>query len=321
MKISDHLISVIVPAYNIKNYISDCLNSILAQDFLGYEIVIVNDGSTDDTPKICSKYAEKYNKIKVIHQKNAGLSAARNTGIKNAKGKYLAFIDGDDIIDKNFLSRLYQAIETTGSDIAICNFIEFSETVPTSAKASSEIKVVNRDEAVTALLIKQENRDVIACNKLYKKELFKNIKFPVGEIHEDNLTTYKLLAAASKVANIEDGLYFYRRHSGSITDTHELVLGLKMKERAAREAIEYFKSNQKLERAAEIALLLSEFAYLDNIASGKIHDQELWRETIKKINSSHKSYKTNPYLTKKLKLYLALLRFPSLYKLFRKIIH
>lgn len=316
------LITLIITVYNIEEYLPACLDSALMQTYSNFEIILVDDGSSDGSAKICDEYAEKFEQVSVIHQKNMGLSGARNTGIKNAKGEYLALIDGDDLIASIFLSRLYQAVETTGSDVAICNFIEFSETVPVATKAS-EIKAVSRNKAVTTLLVGQENRDVIVCNKLYKKTLFKNIEFPIGEIHEDNLTTYKLLAAASKVANIEDGLYFYRRHSGSITDTHELLLGLKMKERAAKEAIEYFKNDPELKQAAEISLLLARFGYLDNIASGKVYDKELWQKTIKEIDAKREAYKSNPYLTKKLKLYLRLMKTPggSTYKLFRRIKH
>ncbi len=313
-------ISVIVPAYNIENYLSNCLDSILAQDFSDYEIIVVDDGSSDGTSKICDEYAKKYDKISTIHQKNAGLSAARNTGIKNAKGEYLAFIDGDDLIAKSFLSRLYKAAASTSSDISICNIYEFSKT-PISSIKSSEIKVVDGNDATKRLLIGQENRDIIVCNKLFKKEIFESIKFPVGQLHEDTLTTYKLLSIASKVADVDDVLYFYRKRPGSIMAEQDLLERLKIKERAAKEATEYFKNNLELKQAAEIALLLSKFAYLDNIASGKIHDQKLWQETIKEINSSRKSYKNNPYLTKKLKLYLTLLKTPVTYKTFRKVIH
>ncbi|MBR3177415.1 glycosyltransferase [Candidatus Saccharibacteria bacterium] len=314
------LVSIIIPAYNIDEYLSACLDSALSQDFSNYEIVVIDDGSTDNTPKISDEYAKKYENVITIHQKNSGLSSARNTGIKRAKGEYVALIDGDDIIAPNFLARLYQAVTKTNSDIAICNFQEFSDTIP-AVSAPSKISVESRNEAVKKLLIQQENRDIIACNKLYKKEIFKNIEFPVGQLHEDTLTTYKLLAAANRVANIDDALYFYRKREGSIMAEQDLKKRLEIKERAANEAIAYFENNPELKLAAEVALLLSKFAYLDNIASGKIHDQKLWQGTIKEINSSRKNYKTNPYLTKKLKLYLVLLKMPLVYKTFRKIIH
>lgn len=313
-------ISVIIPAYNIEEYLSACLDSVLSQKFKDFEIIIVDDGSTDNTPKICDEYQKKFSQISVLHQKNTGLSAARNAGIKKAKGEYLALIDGDDLIAKDFLSHLYQtAIETT-SDIVICDFLEFSKTPPHTA-GSHLPTTTDGQAAAIRLLVGQENRDVIACNKLYKRALFKDIKYPVGALHEDNLTTYKLLAKAHRVAIAPEALYFYRRREGSITAEQDIRSSLEAKERAAREAIQYFKNSKELHSAAEIALLLSYFAYLDNIAAGRIKDQTLWQETIKKIKASKKSYLNNPYLTKKLKLYLALIKIPFIYKLFRKIIH
>ena len=312
------LISVIVPAYEVEKYLSECISSLLSQVFQDFEIIIIDDGSTDGTSQLCDKY--KSPKIKVIHQKNAGLSAARNIGIKQSKGEYLAFIDGDDIVAPNFLSRLLEAAEGASAEIAICDFLEFTDKIPQTASNGRQ-KIYSSEEVVKELLISQENYYIIACNKLYKKELFKGIEFPVGKLHEDNLTTYKLLARASKITTLSDKLYFYRRREGSIMAEQDLLARLKVKECAAKEAIKYFDENPDLKQAAEVALLLSKFAYLDNIASGKIHNQELWQKTIKEIKASKKAYQKNPYLTKKLKLYLKLLNAPASYKTFRKIIH
>lgn len=312
--------SVIVPAYNIENYLPACLDSILAQDFQDFEIIIVDDGSTDNTPKICDEYQKKSMNINVIHQKNAGLSAARNTGIKQSKGEYLAFIDGDDIIAPDFLSRLLYAAERTSAEVAICGFLEFTDKIPQTTPSDRQ-EIYTSKEAVKKLLISQENYYIIVCNKLYKRELFKNTKFPIGELHEDNLTTYKLLAEATRVVTVSDKLYFYRKREGSIMAEQDLLARLKIKERAAKEAIEYFDNTPDLKQAARVALLLSKFAYLDNVASGKIHDQNLWQKTVKEIKNSKKAYLKNPYLTKKLKLYLNLLNTPAFYKIFRKIIH
>lgn len=314
-------ISLIVPAYNIKDYLSACLDSCLAQDFKeNYEIIIVDDGSTDGTAEICDTYAKKSEKITVVHQKNSGLSAARNIGIKKAKGNYVALIDGDDCIAKTFLSHLYQAIKDTDSEIAICDFTEFENTLPSTPKAKNPA-VTSGQSATIRLLTGQENRDIIACNKLYQKSLFKNIQYPIGKLHEDNLTTYKLFAAAVKVASINESLYFYRQRSGSITAEQDLLSRLQTKEHAAKEAIAYFKHDQNLKNAADIALLLSKFAYLDNLAAGRLHNPSLWTKTVQEIKAKQKSYRQNPYLTKKLRLYLWLLNLPGAYKIFRRLIH
>lgn len=316
----DLAVSLIVPAYNIETYLPACLDSCLAQDFQDYEIILVDDGSTDQTPRICDDYAQKSDRITVIHQKNAGLSAARNTGIARAKGKYLAFVDGDDLVSPDFLSKLFEVANSTRAEIVICDFLDFSNRLPSLEQEELSLpKTASGTAATIRLLVGQENYDVVTWNKLYARELFETIKFPVGELHEDNLVTYKLLASAKKVAYLDSKLYYYRRREGSIMSEQDLFSRLKQKERAAKEAVVYFKNSPDLKQAAEISLLLSKFAYLDNLAAGRLNDKALWQKTVKEIKSHR--YKANPYLTKKLKLYLRLLRLPGLYKLFRKIVH
>ena len=315
------LISVIIPAYNIDSYVKDCVNSVLSQEYQNYEIILVNDGSTDNTPKICDQLEKAHpNIIKVLHHKNAGLSAARNNGIKRARGEYLAFIDGDDLVAKRFLSTLYEALEKTNSDIAVCGFHEFDkDNLPKTTKTATKMVTYDRVTATSKLLVGQENIDIIACNKLYKKAVFKNITFPVGELHEDNLTTYKLYAAAKQIVVVDVSLYYYRQRSSSITAKQDVLARLKQKERAAKESIAYFKDDIALKQAAEVSYLLSLFGYLDNIAAGRIENKGLWKETVLRIQKLSKTYRHNPFLTRKLKLYLKLVKVPSLYRIFRKI--
>lgn len=314
------LISVIVPAYNIETFLPACVESIESQSYKNFEVILVDDGSTDHTPEICDKYKGQFKNISIVHQKNAGLSSARNTGINKAKGEYLAFVDGDDLVAPEFLTQLYKVANLSCADISECGYVEFDKAAAPTSR-DHNLKIYTTSEAVTNLLIGQENKDVVTWNKLYKKELFRDIKFPVGELHEDNLTTYKLLGKSPNVAVFDDELYCYRQRSGSIMAEQDLLARLNQKERSAREAIEYFDKNSDLKQSAKVALLLSKFAYLDNIASGRIHDKNLWQKTVKEIKQSKKEYQKNPHLTKKLKLYLALLKAPFLYRLFRKIIH
>lgn len=313
-------ISVIIPAYNIEKYISECIESVLNQNFSDdYEVIIVDDGSTDNTVEEINKYNQK--NVKTIHQKNAGLSAARNTGIDKAAGEYIAFIDGDDIISEDFLSVLYDSLIDNSSDIAICGIKEFCDKTPQVKTQNNDAETVNGEDATIRLLIGQENQDIIVCNKLYKKELFKNIRFPEGKLHEDNLTTYKLFGKTKNVSTVQEDLYFYRKRKGSIMAEQDIRDRLEIKEQAAKEAIEYFEGNQTLKDAAEVSFLLSQFAFLDNVASGKIKNQELWRNKLSNIKNNRKKFSNNPLITKKLKIYLTLIKIPVLYKIFRKIRH
>ena len=115
-------ISVIVPVYNVEQYVGECIESILNQSFYDIELILINDGSKDNSGFICDEYAKKDNRIKVIHKKNEGVSIARNIGIKNASGKYIAFVDSDDLVDKEIYTTMLQAIEESGSDLVMCRY-------------------------------------------------------------------------------------------------------------------------------------------------------------------------------------------------------
>ncbi|MBP5511906.1 glycosyltransferase [Candidatus Saccharibacteria bacterium] len=254
-------ISVIVPVYNIEEEIAKCLLSILLQRFVDFEIIVVDDGSTDQSPKILDEFAEKYSQIKVFHTKNHGLSAARNYGLKKAHGKYIAFIDGDDYVDPNFLSKLYQSIIDNSSDMSVCGYTEFSDRKIKDYCPRPE--VLSGFDVTKRLLTHQENLDIVSWNKLYKKSLFKTVQFPVGLNHEDNYTTYKLLYQCERVSFINLPLYNYVRRKKSITKKEPTISRLNAKLKATKEAKRYFKDNLELLPAAEFAEVLSFYQFID----------------------------------------------------------
>lgn len=313
-----NLVSVIVPAYNIEKYITKCIDSITSQTYRNLEIIIVNDGSNDKTGNIIKEKAEEDKRIKYIVQKNTGLSASRNKGIKDAKGDYIVFIDGDDAIEKTFIEKLVLIIEKEKSDIAVCSFNTISSEEKTTERSYD--KTTSGEEAVIQLLTKQDNIDIVAWNKLYKKELFlKNkIFYPEGEIHEDTLTTYKLYSKAKKVTYIKEPLYNYFKRFGSITSSVKLETSLNYKLRASKDAQEYFKSNNKLKDAAEIAELLSHYSFIDAMLTKKIPYD---KEHIEWIRNNKGHLFKNQFLTKKLRLYIQMtsLNNAFLYRIYRKI--
>lgn len=254
-------ISVIVPVYNVEEEIPKCLLSILLQKFTDFEIIAIDDGSTDGSADILNEFAKKYQQMKVFHTKNKGLSAARNLGLSKASGKYIAFIDGDDYIDPEFLSKLYQSLVDSDADIAVCGFTEFHDE---KAKDYCPKREVLQGKVATIRLLKeQENLDIITWNKLYKKSLFRIIKFPVGKNHEDNFTTYKLFNKAKNVSFIDLPLYNYVRREKSITKKEKTIARLNAKLEAAREAKKYFKNNAELFPAAEFSEILAFFQMID----------------------------------------------------------
>ena len=316
-------ISVIVPVYNIEGYIERCLESIQKQTYPRFEVIIIDDGSTDNSLLLCQKFAKKYRNFRVISQKNQGLSAARNTGIKQATGDFLAFVDGDDEILPNFLADLMTAAETTGAEIAICGFFEVypKNTRIVNTKSRQSMTVKTGGEAVKDLLIFQKNIEIVAWNKLYKKELFHKVRFPVGKICEDNLTTYKLLARAKKVVYLDLALYRYFRRNNSITKQTNQLVFCERREEAAEAAVRFFQNSDEAEaEAAKYSLLLAYFKYIDFALSGRI-EKKYFKIYRQKILERRAEFLRLKCLDGKRKLYLNLVG--SLYGLpyiwFRKI--
>lgn len=210
----NNLISIVVPIYNVEKYIPECVDSIIAQTYENIEIILVNDGSTDNSGSVCEEYAKKDARIKVIHKKNGGLSDARNAGIKIAKGEYIGFVDSDDWIETDMYEKLIKACLENNADISICGL--FRDYVDKSIKCPSpNNKVYSSENALKALIEGEELHDH-AWSKLYKRSFFDDVEYPKGKLYEDVRTTYKLFLKSDVVVSIEDCLYHYRQRSGSI---------------------------------------------------------------------------------------------------------
>lgn len=317
------LISIIVPAYNVEKYIKACLDSIIIQTYSNFEVIVINDGSTDQTKKMLNEY-ESNPKIRIFSQENGGLSAARNHGLKLANGELVCFIDSDDSVKSDYLEKLVAPfIEDVDVDITVCGYQEKFENSVINHVLKSQ-KITGR-KATEDLLIKQQDFNVLAWNKLYRKSLFSDykIEYPVRQIHEDNLTTYKLFFHAQKIVYISDELYVYQRTHSEITKNRyseeKTLKRLQVKEQMAIEAGQYLQDS-KLKLAADVALLLSYFAFLDHAISRQIN-KSYYDAYLMKTRKLTSSQFKNPFLTKKLRLYLKLIHSPRsiLYQIFRKI--
>lgn len=207
-------ISVIVPIYNVEKYIKECIESILNQTFKDFELLLVNDGSTDDSPTICKYYEKLDSRVKVINKQNGGLSDARNTGIDVAKGKYLTFIDGDDFIAEDTLETMYNAINKTDIKIAVCNMVRYYEDGETEDfyRPSEEKVFLKGDDRFKTLA------QPSVCNKMFKAELFEKIRFPYRKYYEDTFVYHELLMQTNVVVLIGKDSYYYRCRRGSILD-------------------------------------------------------------------------------------------------------
>ena len=213
-------VSVIVPVYQVEQYLRQCLDSILKQTFLDMEIILVDDGSKDNSGKICDEYALKDNRVRVIHQVNKGLSDARNTGMNQMSGKYFMFVDSDDYISELMVEKLYEKAEETGADIVCCNFEYFwknNEKASYSTKQRSE--VLNSSEIFNHR--KNEKNYgfwTVAWNKLHKSSSMNSFRFRSGKIHEDEFWANDIYQKDLKVVTIEDSLYYYRQRHNSIVN-------------------------------------------------------------------------------------------------------
>ncbi len=206
------LISVIVPVYKVEKYLPDCIKHLLIQTYKNLEIILVDDGSPDNCPSICDEYAEKDSRIKVIHQKNAGLSAARNAGLKIAAGDYIGFVDSDDYPQENMFEELYRSIRISDSDLAVCGVKKFGNE--TKSEFYGE-KCIGKSDFLK-LLLSEEIKSYV-WNKLYKKELFSNLCFPEGELFEDMRIMHLIAEKAESLSLTDKTYYNYRIRDNSIT--------------------------------------------------------------------------------------------------------
>lgn len=213
--------SIIVPAYNVAQYIEECIESILNQDYDNYEIIVVDDGATDETPKILDEIASKSEKVRVIHQKNGGLSAARNSGIEAASGDYILFLDGDDFwSEKSFLTEVNKKINEKNVDVVIYSY---SYYYPDKIiKKSLNLKdITGETEKNYINLVKNELITAPAWNKCVKRNLFADglLNFQVGVLSEDCLWCANLLKSIATYSVLDNSQYMYRQNrEGSITN-------------------------------------------------------------------------------------------------------
>lgn len=231
-----HKISVIVSIYNIQDYIARAVESICSQTYKNLEIILVDDGSTDSSGKICDEYAAKDDRIKVLHKENGGLSSARNEGIKLTTGEYIAFVDGDDWIDKSMYEDMLLTMQKHNADLAICNYKAVGKdgTIDTS---TDNIAVFEGRETLKVFIEEDERYQIqnAAWNKLYKRSLMGDLRFPEGKLFEDIAYTTKLLAGSKKCVYLDKAYYNY------IFDRSDSIMNSKKVERLITDQIPAYK--------------------------------------------------------------------------------
>lgn len=318
------IISIIVPVYNVEKYLKRCIDSILNQTFKEFELILVNDGSTDNCGKICDMYKGKDKRVKVIHKKNAGLSSARNVGLDLAKGKYIAFVDSDDYINKNMYEILYSNLIKTDADISICNFQDVNDNSIININQSIdnyEYLIFNNIQALNKLYLGNNVNIVVAWNKLYKKDLFEDLRYDEGRIHEDEFIIHKLLYKSKKILYTNAELYYYLKRQGSITQCDFNLKKLDVVY-AFKERVEFFMEKKLIELQFKAQKVYID-SFFGNYYKAKIKLDNCNKELIKLKNDYNRNLifvLRNPYFVWQEKfLFILFFINPKFYEIHHKI--
>jgi glycosyltransferase involved in cell wall biosynthesis len=208
-------ISIIVPVYNVESFIHECIKSILEQTFIDFELILVDDGSSDNSGSICDEYSKIDKRIKVIHKENGGQSSARNRGIDAANGEFIGFVDSDDWVHHDMYRTLYSLGMETNAEIIACNLLKFDKNSTGHLYTNNTTdQLFDRNSAMHELYL-NERLTFSPCNKLYKKELFQGIRFKEGYILEDMDFAYRIIHQANRIYYTGQALYNYRYNETS----------------------------------------------------------------------------------------------------------
>ena len=213
----NELISIIVPVYKVEKYLNRCIDSILNQTYTNFECILVDDGSPDNCPTICDEYAKIDSRIKVIHKSNGGLSSARNAGLDICQGEYICFIDSDDWVSPLYLEKLYINLKKSHAQIAICETLSIDSDGKIIDKTYLNDVILSLNQIFLELVNSNAFVYNIVCNKLFKKDIFKKIRFTTGKLYEDFIIIHSIYACCSSIVTIHQGLYFYVHRYDSIT--------------------------------------------------------------------------------------------------------
>ncbi len=236
------LVSVIIPVYNVRSYLEEALDSVIHQTYQEIEMIIIDDGSTDGSGEICDAYAAKDPRITVIHQVNQGLSAARNTGLDHAGGEVISFLDPDDAFHPQMIETMLQVMNTYEAGIVCCKAATFHTKgkMPAGELKGCQPVVYDRAGALRAII--ENEISMHAWNKIYKRECFETIRYPIGHVYEDIDTAYQLFDRSDRIVSIDEQLVMHRKRMGSISYDNSLS-GEKDRYRAYTHLLQFVENN------------------------------------------------------------------------------
>lgn len=308
-------ISIIVPVYNVEKYLNKCVDSILNQTFKDFELILVDDGSPDNSGVICDQYAKEDTRVRVIHKENGGLSSARNAGIEVAQGKFLGFVDSDDYIAEDMYELLYNNIINEDVDLSICGIYDVykgktPKTLPDFRKVCTKVETMK-------LILDANIISVHAVNKLYKRALFNSIKYPLGTITEDAAVILNIVDQCEKIVVDSTQKYFYYHRENSISSKEFSLKNL--------QTIEVWSENERwiltnipsLYTEVHTRVCWANFIVLDKIIENNAERRvPETKEIISYLRSNYRFIMKNSIFTKNRKIAMILLMISlKLYKI------
>ena len=299
------LISIVVPIYNVEKYLQSCIDSLCAQTHKNLEIILVDDGSSDESGRICDAAAEKDSRIRVIHKSNSGVAEARNVGLNQIHGEYVSFSDSDDVYAPYFVDCLLDACLQSGAEISVGKYENFYDEISFDRKSEYAYGVITGKEAVEKLIGREHIRYTIVNNKLYEAQLVQDIRFLAGKIHEDEDFMYRMLYKAKKVCTVDAMIYGYRIRPNSITTAYFRENRMDVLEIAKKRA-EFFLSREEQHLYINFQwtyamLLLQHYPR----ARKELKDPVLAGNLIKEYRKIAPELISSPHLSKKRKLMTA----------------
>jgi len=295
------LISIIIPVYNVEKYINRCIDSILKQTYKNIEVILVDDGSTDNSGKICDEYSEKDKRIKVIHKQNGGQSEARNYALDIFEGEYVTFLDSDDYVSEDYIEYMYNLLINTKTEMSICAVQIVNDDKKMYNIEQTKIEIYNKKEAFENLLY-SEGVEVAVYAKLYPRKYFDEIRFPVGEKYEDIAIIAELMNKAEKISYGDKKCYFYYTRPGSTSKS-----GFNKNEldyiKNVKRMLDFIKSNLTgVEEAILRYRIYSKFRILRIMLFSENKDKKLQAEIIKEIKCDYNKILKDPRAPKRDKI-------------------
>lgn len=308
-------ISVIVPVYNVEQYLERCVDSIINQTYTNLEIILVNDGSTDNSGKLCDELAKKDERIRVIHKENGGLSDARNRGIDESESDLVGFIDSDDYIDSDMYEVLLKNLNDTDADLSMCALYDVYNNTPEAQVTNKETWELSSEQAIK-MVMEAKILSVTAVNKLYRKSLFSDLKFEVGKIAEDAFIMIKLLDKCEKIVATNEKKYYYVHRENSITTQKFSTKFLNVIEAYEQNSNIILEKYPKLKDVAQTRMNWAYFYVLDRLLlDDNYNDKELENKLISYLKNHRKDILNDPLFTKGRKIgFIALLLSRNLYR-------